>query len=176
MSAIEWPKGARPASFLRQARAHTQAVLAGTLLAIDPASGKASMPGYALFQNGQMRERGTIEIDSNLPVQQRLSELYECVRAEFGTGIDLLVVERLRGNMVHPSLHWSTGVVVAACGGPPVLEVPIECWKSLAKVKPGYTKADDQDAELIGETVILAVVNPDLGPAKRAAKRRRRGR
>jgi hypothetical protein len=149
--AAKWPKKYEP--FRRAVAKHSSLILSGTLLAIDPASGKSSMPGYALFVGGQLKEHGTIEITPSKAPEVRLLELYECLREDF-KGIDVLAVEQLRGNRVQPVVHASVWFTRAAIMAGAVIEVPISYWKALAKVSEGYEKSDDLDAAMIGGTVV----------------------
>jgi hypothetical protein len=146
-----WPRGGE--GFVRTVRGNSGAILTGTLLAIDPASGKTSMPGYALFYAGQLKEHGTIEIDPSRPPEDRLVELSECLKRDFH-GVDVLAVEKLRGAIVQPVLHASVWFTRVAVRAPIVIEVPIHYWKVLAKETQGYAKADDLDALMIGSTLI----------------------
>ena len=151
MIKIKWP--GKYFTFRRTVRSYADKILTGSLLAIDPASGSSSMPGYALYEAGQLKERGVIDIARGKSAQVRLSELFECMREDFPK-VDVLAVEMLRGRMVSPTLHWATGVIVAATDASVVVEVPIPFWKAIAKVTSDYIKSDDMDAALIGEVLI----------------------
>lgn len=156
MSSVRWPGKYLP--FRKKVRANVRSILSGRLLAIDPSSGGSSMPGYALYEGGVLKERGTIRIAGGKTPQSRLSELYECLQAEF-PNVDVLAIEELRGRTVSPTLHGAVWVAAAAVCPTVMIEVPIPFWKVLAKITPGYLKdkdnsADDMDAMLIGEVVI----------------------
>ncbi len=153
MTEVTWPKGKKTTAFRRKVERHADLLLTGTLLAIDPASGSSSMPGYAFFKGGVLVECGVIKIEYNNKPQQRLASLAECVRREF-SAVDVLVVEELRGNKVHPVLHWATGVIVASVKSSLFLEIPISLWKAWSKTQGDYEKSDDQDALMIGQTTL----------------------
>lgn len=148
---VQWPK--KSEAFRRKVALHAPRIRTGTLLAIDPASGSSSMPGYALYTAGILTERGTIKITGKKDAQTRLAELYECLKEDFAKP-DILAIEELRGPRVSPVLHWAAGVTIAAVEADITFEVPIQFWKSVAKVTAGYEKADDMDAQMIGEVLI----------------------
>ena len=156
---VQWPGGPSSAAFHHEVAKVSRQVKAGKLLAIDPSSGgwdpktrTQSTPGYALWEAGKFIESGTIELCRGNACA-RLADLYACLTREF-PDVDVLVLEKLRGRMVHHVLHWAVGATVAAVPAPILIEVPIVFWKALAKTKPNYVKADDSDAELMGEVVL----------------------
>ena len=145
-----WPNGY--ASFVKKVQANAELLLTGRFVAIDPASGGTSMPGYSVYQATQRVEGGVLQVNSALSPELRLAELYDLM-AEAFKDVDLVVIEELKGSMVRPTLHWSVGVAVTAIRKP-YIQVPINYWKALAKETEGYEKADDADADMIGQTVI----------------------
>jgi hypothetical protein len=153
MTEVIWPKGKKTAAFRRKVERHTHELLTGSLLAVDPASGSTSMPGYALFTQGRLVECGVITIEYSDKAQERLASLAECMRRNFPS-VDVLVVEELRGPKVHNVLHWATGTIISMVKAGVLIEAPTAWWKAYAKTQPGYEKADDQDALMIGETVL----------------------
>lgn len=150
---VRWPGGKESPKFISWVRRHKSKILTGKLLAVDPASGKSSCPGYAVYEKGQLLESGVIDIPQG-DTTERLANLHECMAREF-KGIDVLVIEKLRGRMVHTTLTWAAGVTVAAINAPVLVECPISFWKALAVTRKAYVKADDADAELMGDTVIM---------------------
>lgn len=150
-AALKWPGGPTAAPFIKYVRNVKHKVLNGRLLAVDPASGKKSSPGYALYEKGELVESGVIDIPGG-GVGQRLSNLFVCL-AEAFKDVDVLAIEKLR--RVHPTLFWAAGVTVAAVNAPVLVEVPITFWKTVARQKAKYAKADDADAECIGEVLVF---------------------
>lgn len=146
-----------PVGFLRDVRRLTPVVLAEQVLAVDPATGASSDPGYAWFVGGVLRRSGVIPTTPGQPTPVRLVEIYNWLATEFPE-IDVLVVERLRGSMVPAQLHWATGVIIAAVDpSEAVLEMPIQTWKRYAKLDPNYTKTDEQDAIAIGQALFALI-------------------
>ena len=152
MIPVKWPQGRASSLFYSRVQAYAKQILTTKLLAVDPASGKTSKPGYAYYEAGKLLESGVIDVPVG-NTGHRLADLYSCVAREF-TGIDILVVEQLRGPKISPVLHWATGVTVAAVNAPILYELPIYVWKAWAKTLPDYTKADDQDARAIGDSIL----------------------
>jgi len=124
----------------------------GRILSIDPALGTGeSMPGYAVYKSSKLDESGSLFYDAETAAEGlRALRKFLC---EIGP-VDVLVVEELRGNMVHPHLHWVVGVIVEAVEAKLVLECPIALWKRLAKEDPHYSKSDEEDAKKFAETII----------------------
>jgi hypothetical protein len=149
-------------------------------LCIDPALGRGvSKPAFALFRDGTEQQSGVFRV--------RLDSTQECLRQLFWTVRDfveehldepfVLVIEELRGSMVHCHLHWAAGTIVAAACPTMVVELPICFWKAQAKTDPKYRKGDIADAIQFGKTIMALVAEQGtLAPRvrrKRAAKRRR---
>lgn len=129
-------------------------LLTGTLLAIDPSTGsRSSMPGYALFKNGQLVESGTITVDIKGNRAERLHEINRTLREELETP-DVVAVESAGyfvGKM-NPasiiSLQRAIGAIVAAHPVKCLIEIPSNVWQKHAF--PGYIKNDANDAICIG--------------------------
>lgn len=140
------------ASFRKKCERAKTLVTEGKVLAVDPALGTGeSMPGYAVYIKGVLDESGSLFYDAETATEG-LRALRKFV-TEIGP-VDVLVVEELRGVMVHPHLHWVVGVLVEAVEAQLVLECPIPLWKRLAKEDPHYVKSDEADAKKLGETVV----------------------
>jgi len=123
------------------------------MLAVDPASGGTSMPGYSVWRDGHLDEAGTIDIPKGLPPHLRLHELQTCLLADF-PAVDLLGIEMLRGSMVPYSLWWACGATIASIKCAELIEIPIMVWKAVAKQLTVYEKGDDADAVVLGMTLI----------------------
>ncbi len=132
------------------ARRYSSAILTGNLLAIDPASGGTSDPGYACYVNGALQASGTIPLKGKDPIYLRLGALYLWLHGKWD--VDVLVVERIRGKMAHEFLRWAVGVTVAAVQPRLLFEMPVPTWKKLAGKH--HVKTDENDAIAIGDTMI----------------------
>lgn len=149
---ILWPK--RYVKFYNVIRFNKDLITKGKLISIDPASGGKSLPGFAVFNNGKLVQKGFIELPSKMPVAYRLRVLYSKLSV-LVEDADVLAIEEIRGNMGHVFLLWSVGVAVCAIKCKVLIEVPINVWRALAKADPLYQKADDEDAYLIGKALIV---------------------
>lgn len=132
-----------------EARKYALTILGGTVLALDPASGGTSDPGWAVYHRGVLLESGTLGLAGGR-VQYRLKDLY-CQLSAYEC--DVMVVEQLRGSgRTHIYLLWSVGVAVAATCPKLLLEMPVSCWKKHAG--KAHVKSDENDAKAIGDTLI----------------------
>lgn len=119
-------------------------------VAIDPASGASSMPGFAVYENGSLVSSGTLSINSDFPIQYRLQQLAaEC--RNLGV-FDILVIERIRGKMSHESLKWAVGTIIASVQADGLIEMPITTWQKYAP--KDWVKGDESDAIAIGHAVL----------------------
>lgn len=148
---IRWPKGKRPDKLRKQVSKMAGTLLTGRVLAIDPASGASSPPGWAIFEKGELVDYGVIEIDPKAPIQWRLDDLHTILTEEF-ICIDVLILEEIRGKMAHVYLHWACGVTVSCYAASEIIEMPISFWKAITP--EGYEKSDDTDAAYIGLAAI----------------------
>lgn len=121
------------------------------MLAIDPASGSTSMPGWAMFRDGQLLGSGVLEIRGQT-IGHKLAHLYNEVRVMTDQGVDTVVIEEIRGRVAHHYLLWAVGVIAAATSRAEWIELPVAFWKAIAP--EGYVKSDRTDAEYIGKAVI----------------------
>jgi len=136
----------------------------GTLLAIDPSSGSAgSLPGYALFQKGQLVDAGTIQLPRHgRHIANRLWQLRECLLTAFDKP-DILAVEwiapvfpaRKAGPGGAPQfLHKSASALMKSVGAimsvwdVPCIEPAPTTWHTMTP--PGYVKNDANDAQMVG--------------------------
>ena len=151
---ITWPKGPTNERFYRTIKKHAKVVLNGTVLAIDPSSGSdESMPGFAVFKQGELVMSGTIKLP-HIELHGRLYALYDKIQALLGSPPDLLVVEDIAGQ-IHKYLHYAVGVSIAAARSPLSLRIGLPVWKAVAKADPKYVKSDVNDAIKMGEAVVL---------------------
>jgi len=151
---IKWPKGKSIVKFRKSLEPIAETILNGRILAIDPASGGSSMPGYAWFDKGELQASGEIALAKKKPIQERLKDLLTVLETGFNNPPpDILVIEKIRGSRTHHYLFWSIGVTVAGSEAPTILELPIPCWKAV--VPDDYEKTDEDDAKYIGQTLII---------------------
>jgi hypothetical protein len=126
-------------------RPHKKLLLSSTMLAIDPSS--ISL-GWAWFQQGEMMISGTYTAASSQPAHKRLVKLMD--ELQKWTGADVLVVEKMF--RYNAPLIWSVGSTITTIKPGILIECPIRVWQSFAD--EDYVKSDEQDAILIGTTVI----------------------
>lgn len=125
----------------------------GTVLAIDPASLSV---GYAVLdiETEVVLEAGVIEAPPRSETGMRfrlIMDVIEELMDEYQPdvcGIELITKRRT----THVTLIRSTGAVMAAMAGPPLIEVDPTVWHFFAP--DGYVKSDDGDAEQIALTII----------------------
>jgi len=144
---------------------YRSSILEGTLLAIDPASGGSSLPGFALFKAGEFVESGVIRLPQSALIATRLQVLAKTLREEF-TIPDVLVIEDLppfmsnRGGDFRTkavvNLHYSVGVILSAIPTPRIIHCTPRSWQTWAQTHwPEYRKTDENDAIALGRCVIF---------------------
>jgi hypothetical protein len=136
--------------YLTQIGQYAKEIVYGTMLAIDPGS---TRPGYAVFHAGTCTHSAAIDLPKG-SIFERIQALAQEMSKITPVPPDVVVIEELRGSMVHQSLSWAVGVHIAGAGTPNIVELPIWAWKAQAKLKPTYFKDDVQDAIVIGETTL----------------------
>lgn len=152
---VRWPNGCAP--FYMKVRQHADQILTGTLIALDPASGGTSNPGFSIWVAGEMLTSGEITFGKKrLPVYDRLQILHDRVSKLTAEPPDVFALEMIRGQGFSSHyLHWAIGASIAAARTPAVIETPMHAWKAVAKVTSGYVKGDAADAECIGHALVL---------------------
>lgn len=146
----------------KQIKGCWQQVLEGTFLAIDPSSGSSSsMPGYAVFLNGNLVESGIISVSPAAKKNTRLFGITDSLRTEFDHP-DVIAIENIPpmtfkgGGMSGWSLvalQRSIGAIISVFDCEYIEVAPI-AWKSYRF--EGYEKNDQNDAICIGLCVIAA--------------------
>lgn len=136
------------------------AIKKGVMLCIDPSSGSAgSNLGYAIFDKGILVEAGEIDMSEHWdePVSKRLFSLSECVKREFTSEVDLIVVEKIRAvsrgraYTANHQLMWSVGVIQASIPHKKSVEIHTRTWQGIVKrTWTKYIKGDMHDAIGIG--------------------------
>jgi len=155
METVIWPAGYD--QLKHQLRLLAPRIASGLVIAIDPSSGsRDSVPGFAVFRAGELLTSGEIDIPYRKPIAERLQLLHAAVLKLTPEPPDVFIVEEIKGqNFSHRFLHWALGSTIAAARTTTLVECPINLWKSLAKIYPGYLKGNAMDAEMIGMSVIL---------------------
>lgn len=146
-------------------------LLTGRVLAIDPSIGSgSSMPGYSVFEAGELIDWGTLEIESvNESAAHRLRELGHILRSEF-RNIDVLVIEDVppvRGGVGRSkwamigaaksvaSLMKGVGAAISNVEWKHIVEIHPRTWQ--ARVEGGWkrsAKSDAEDSKQIGLAAI----------------------
>lgn len=145
---IKWPGGAESAAFKLTVYQHSDAILQGKFIAIDPASLSA---GVAVFSAGELVSSKTIKLPAKKPINERLNILFHELSSL--DNADLLVIEKIRMKTAHIYLRWAVGTSVAGAPVLKTIEAPTTFWRA---IRPeGYVKTDEGDAVLIGQMVIL---------------------
>lgn len=138
---------------------HADVILTGHILCVDPSSGShSSLPGYAIYKQGELVESGVVQVDLGERIHSRLFEINRTFREEFEVP-DLLVLEWIPPmsfkSGLHTkavaSLHKGIGAIMAAIPTP-LLEVHPRTWQKFNTAS--YVKTDENDAIGIGFAVI----------------------
>jgi len=152
---VSKPKWPDEHAFYKLIQQYAKEITYGTLVALDPASGGSSSPGFCLFHAGEIQESGVLSLPSKTrPIHERLRVLYQRIQEITPTPPDVFVIERIRGEMAHLHLKWACGVSLAAAHTNLVIEVPIRAWHALRRSEGSTLKGDESDAIYIGQTVI----------------------
>ena len=148
---------------VKHSKGAVDAITSGRVVAIDPASGKGSNPGYCVLERGEIMEYGILSVPRAKTVNLRLTAIHEAVRDELPTA-DILVIEDIPTFFLKkfPSsckpLLFSCGVIMAAQPWPFVMPIPPIVWHSLLKKllhpvpKTAYNKTDSNDALMLAVT------------------------
>lgn len=161
---------------------HCSDLALGTVVSIDPSigSGKGgSLPGYAVYEAGELVKSGVFEIQESTDVPWRLQSLTDhlfCLYEEHRP--DVLVYEDIPaqnhgGNAVgHASLLKAVGAILSVPGPDGFVGIMPVSWKKL--VRPGYVKGDEADAIEIGWICIQEARRILDGTAQAGAKGKRK--
>lgn len=143
-------------------------ILRGQVLVIDPSCGSASsMPGYAIFEAGELVESGTIDVPLHKELWKRLRYISQCLREEFPSP-DVFILEAIpahRGMMSYvalASLNKAVGTFMTSVSYNKYVEISPSVWHSYIKSLPEYAdrdyktqdKGDEMDAIMIGKCVL----------------------
>ncbi len=145
----------------KEIRENAVLLVSGTVLSIDPSIGSySSMPGWAVYEAGELVESGRLELDPSLPIPLRLSRLVR--KLALLPVPDILVYEKLpvsahgggRSQVGHASLLMALGATLSVYGELPTVGIMPISWKKL--VRPEYVKGDEADAIEIGHIVVTS--------------------
>lgn len=132
-------------------------ILEGTFIAFDPSTGsQSSMPGYAIFINGNLTESGIIKVNPADRKNVKLFSITESLRTEFPQA-DVIAIENIppvrynrKGAMdgwAIVALQRAVGAIMG-CFNCEYVEVAPASWQ---KYKfEGYDKSDEHDSICIG--------------------------
>lgn len=132
----------------------------GTVVCIDPSAGSySSMPGWAVYKQGELVESGIFQLNPADPIPTRLAELVYLVRKLYNMyQPDILVYEdipaqRHGGNAVaHATLLKSVGAILSVSGPRDFVGLMPISWKKM--IRPEYVKGDEADAVEMGYVAI----------------------
>jgi hypothetical protein len=132
-------------------------ILRGCMICIDPSVGSySSLPGYAVYIEGNLVESGVVNMPLGTPIHTRLQALSRKLRTLYKQYTpDILAYENVPpqryggGNAeAHASLLKAVGVVLSIPGPVGYIRLQPRVWKRL--VREDYVKGDKEDAEEIG--------------------------
>jgi Holliday junction resolvasome RuvABC endonuclease subunit len=133
----------------------------GKVLAVDPSMGShSSMPGWALYDAGELIQSGVLDINPDGTKWERLKEVYRQLRnMSLEHRIDACIYENVpvsahagRSQVSHASLLMAVGVTMSAVDARVFVGIPPIVWK--CRASEGYIKGDEEDARQLGRIVI----------------------
>ncbi len=133
-----------------------QPLLQGVVVCIDPSIGStSSMPGYAVYIKGELKDSGIFTIDPTGTVWQRLHVLAYSLRKLYQKwDPDVLVFEDIlpqahgRDAASHASLLKAVGAILSVSGPDHYVGLLPISWKKMTR--DTYVKGDEADAIEIG--------------------------
>lgn len=139
---------------------YREVISKGTMLCVDPSIGShSSMPGYAVYVEGQLMDSGIIRLPTSGDHIRRLYELNRSLREDFSEQVyDILVIEEIpmvryekfgRSLQAQIPLHRAVGCVLGALPIGVCLEIPPQTWRMYLDVAQ-YDKNDESDAVMLG--------------------------
>ena len=134
-------------------------VLEGTMISIDPSSGKSGVAGWARFDSGFLLDHGVITIPySNAPYKRFQGLRKKCMSDFEGIEFDVFLVELLKGRgrnyVVKPVLQQASAVIAASLDWDKCTYISPVSWQAIAKRLGGWIKRDDVDAVYQGYALI----------------------
>lgn len=133
-------------------------ILDGTMISIDPSSGKSGVAGYAKFDGGYLVSYGVIKIRFSTIAYKRFQSLRKKIAEEHGEEFDVLTIELLKGRSrnynVKPVLKQAAAVTAASLNWKECVMITPNSWQAIAKRIGGWIKQDDIDAVYQGYAAI----------------------
>lgn len=136
-------------------------IVKGKLLVVDPSIGShSSMPGWAVYEQGELLFSGILTIDPTGDVPTRLKEVYRQLRnLSQHHKPDVCIYEEIpvsaqngRSQVGHASLLKAVGVTLAAVDARFFLGLLPVVWKN--RVRDDYVKSDEGDACEMGYVAV----------------------
>jgi hypothetical protein len=148
-----------PTKFELACAARREVLQKGLILCVDPSIGsKASMPGFALINAGEVVHSGILKLDAKLPPNRRLHTIQNELFA-VTPHVDLLLIEDIPPYMNRAGgfrnaavilLHWSVGAILSSYDADSMM-IPIPSWhkwveRNIGEFGVKYHKGDEKDA------------------------------
>lgn len=149
------------ASAAKMSKSLKEALVSGTVLAVDPSCGSSSsLPGFAVYSAGELIDSGVIPIDISQDLPGRLRQLHNFICSSMHhLSCDVLVYEdipprRYGGGSAHghASLLKSVGTILGAVDHRHAIGLKPAMWTRHKSVD--YVKGDEQDAIEMGRIAI----------------------
>lgn len=150
------------------------------MVSVDPSIGsRSSQPGWAVYQEGVLRDSGTFAIDPEESVPLRLQELARLLRNLYAQWhADILCYEQLPSSAQgwnangYASLLKALGVILSVKGPRSFVGIHPKTWKRLVRAE--YVKSDENDAVEMGYIVIQIAKDLEENPPEEAKRSRKR--
>lgn len=158
----------------KEIREYTELLITGRVISIDPSMGSSSsMPGWAVYNAGELVGSGTINLQEVGGHGIRLNTLYsELLHLSVLYKPQVLVFEKIpvsahngRSQVSHASLLMALGVTLAAFPVIPQVGIMPISWKKM--VRDTYRKGDEEDAIEMGWIVIKSAMDIEEQNPKR---------
>lgn len=157
-------------------------VLKSYILCVDPSTGSSSsLPGYAIYESGKLKESGVIQVPLGASKNKRLYEIRRTLQEEFKVP-DILVIEHIQSVLFPGSkmnsdslagLQRGVGAILSAFNVDNVIEVSPVAWKRI--IDEDYKKSDEADAVYMGKFVIHKAIELMGVKHERSPKNSREG-
>jgi hypothetical protein len=164
----------RTSQTYKEIRENTELLIKGTVISIDPSMGSSSsMPGWAVYDAGDLVASGTINLQETGGHGIRLNTLHhQLLYLNNRYKPQVLVFEKIpvsahgnRSQVSHASLLMALGVTLAAFPDVPQVGIMPISWKKM--VRDTYRKGDEEDAIEMGWIVIKAAMDIEEQNPKR---------
>jgi hypothetical protein len=165
-------------------RSMIPALLEGTVVSIDPSCGSSSsMPAYAIYWAGRLLNSGTIQLDIEKPIEQRLYDLGLQLRSSITDSVGVLIYEDVPPVRFYKSgrtsagsqssLIKSVGTILGTIRADHHVGLRPSVWRRISG--PSHVKGDVEDAIEMGRlTIELARYIQATHPPRSGRGRERR--